>query len=95
MEPGHVTCSKERELGIMATQIKNIEVMVTKIDKKLDNVITQKADKTEVDKLRREMIERDAVQDKAMNFLAKNWFNILIVLTFIIYGILRSRGMIQ
>lgn len=90
-----VQCSKERELGIMATQIKNIEVMVTKIDKKLDNVITQKADKTEVDKLRREMIERDAVQDKAMNFLAKNWFNILIVLTFIIYGILRSRGMIQ
>ena len=89
-----IVCSKERELGIMATQIKNIEITVNKIDKKLDELPKIYATKQELTDVKNSLISYDTVQDHKLDFVKNNWFSLLVVLALIIYGILKSRNLI-
>jgi len=84
----------ERELGIMATQIKNIETTVNKIDKKLDELPKIYATKKELTDVKESLSSYDKIQDHKLDFVKNNWFSLLTVLSIVIYGILKSRGLI-
>jgi hypothetical protein len=88
--------SYERELGIMATQIKNIEITVNKIDKKLDDLPKIYATKDELKKVEKNLIERDNHQDKKndskWDWISKNWFQIMQFIAIIVIGMIAAKG---
>ena len=78
----------------MATQIKNIEITVNKIDKKLDELPKIYATKKELTDVKESLSSYDKIQDHKLDFVKNNWFSLLTVLSIVIYGILKSRGLI-
>jgi hypothetical protein len=93
-------CSKERELGIMATQIENIKETTDKIDKKMDKLIEELpktyATKTELKQMETKLMQYNKFQDERtkgfFNFLKNNWDKIILYLAFVIFMILSSKG---
>jgi len=80
-------CSKERELGIMATQIQNIKETTDRVETKMDTFI-DKADKTyatkeELHKAINSLSNYDKIQDRKSNWLSKNWFQLLQIILFV------------
>ena len=88
--------SYERELGIMATQIKNIEITVNKIDKKLDDLPKIYATKQELKEVEKALIERDNHQDlkndTKWGWISKNWFQIIQMIALIVIGMIAAKG---
>ena len=88
--------SYERELGIMATQIKNIEITVNKIDKRLEGFPKIYATKQELKEVEKALIERDNHQDlkndTKWGWISKNWFQIIQMIALIVIGMIAAKG---
>lgn len=99
----HIICNKEREIGIMATQIENIKDTTDKIDHKLDRLIDELpkiyATKSELKDLDAKLTAYNSLQDERSKnisgFIQNNWDKLLIVLSFAIYIMLRIYGLIK
>ena len=82
------TCTKERELGIMATQIANIKETTDRVEHKMDCFIERAdetyATKTELHNAIQTLAEYDKLQDNKGNWVKINWFQILQSILFLI-----------
>lgn len=96
----HIVCNKERELGVMATQISNIEKQNTRIENKLDkmsgNIQKNYATKNELHEVEQRLSLKNDYQDmrydSVFNFLKNNWFQLILLLATITVGIIVIKG---
>ena len=83
-------------LAIMETKINNVEITVDRIESKLDKVIDCKADKKEVELLRKEMITINKAQDKVrstlMNWWGTNWIHLVYIGGLALIGFMHFKG---
>ena len=98
-----ISCSKEKELGEMAADIRNIKTDMTEMKKDSKEILscihalkeelpTTYATKKEVEQLRKDLIARDINQDnnsnKKWSWIANNWDKIIYMIAMSVIGII-------